>query len=270
MDHVDQGTIQAWLDGELTAAGAAGVEAHVAGCPVCAPEVRALQRAGRTARGALAVLDVPVPAAAVPAADIVAIAAAAGLRSGRRSAGRRRAAWLSAGALKAAAMVLAFAGVVAAFVPGSPVRDWIVAALTIRQAAQPQEPKDTGPVAAPAPEHGWGVAPVAGRVEVRLVGPGAGSRVVVRLVEGTSAMVLWAAEGDAPAQVRTRTGAGWIALAGLGRGTVTVEVPRDVAAARVEVDGRVWWQKSDGHVRTPGPLLEATAEVTVFEVRPRT
>lgn len=35
-EHVDEGTVHAWLDGQMVAADAARVEAHVAECPTCA------------------------------------------------------------------------------------------------------------------------------------------------------------------------------------------------------------------------------------------
>ena len=39
MQHLDEGTIHAWLDGELSPAEREAAEAHVAGCAECAAAV---------------------------------------------------------------------------------------------------------------------------------------------------------------------------------------------------------------------------------------
>ena len=38
-EHLDEGVVHAWLDGQLTAADAARIESHIAGCADCAAMV---------------------------------------------------------------------------------------------------------------------------------------------------------------------------------------------------------------------------------------
>ena len=54
--HVEEGTIHAWLDGEVPAREAATIEAHVASCAACAAavaEARGLMAASSRILGAL-------------------------------------------------------------------------------------------------------------------------------------------------------------------------------------------------------------------------
>ncbi|HEX5725726.1 MAG TPA: zf-HC2 domain-containing protein, partial [Longimicrobiaceae bacterium] len=61
MKHTDEGALQALLDGELTPAQAAGVEAHLASCSACAAELEGLRAARGRLSSALALADAVPP-----------------------------------------------------------------------------------------------------------------------------------------------------------------------------------------------------------------
>jgi putative zinc finger protein len=96
MQHLDEGTIHAWLDGALGDAEAARVEAHVAGCSTCAAAVAEARGLIAGATRVLGALD-HVPANVVPpalqgAAPNESATSAAG-SSGVASLGERRRGW---------------------------------------------------------------------------------------------------------------------------------------------------------------------------------
>lgn len=67
MNHVDEGTIHAWLDGALDAAQAREIEAHVAGCAACSAAVAEARGLIAGASRILGALD-EVPAGVIPGA----------------------------------------------------------------------------------------------------------------------------------------------------------------------------------------------------------
>ena len=67
MNHLDEGTIHAWLDGALDAAQSREIEAHVAGCPACSASVAEARGLIAGASRILAALD-DVPAGVIPGA----------------------------------------------------------------------------------------------------------------------------------------------------------------------------------------------------------
>lgn len=261
MSHVDEGTLQAWIDGELTEVGAAEIHEHAARCATCSAELRALREADSRFHAALAEL---------PASSVVAdFATLREIRRRGRGTGLRR--LVPASLARAAMLLLALAGVVAAAVPGSPLRRWLADVIE-PEVAEPQAvdtpavaPAVPAPVAPePVQETGRFVAPDNGRIVVRLIAPAPGLEIHLRLVDELEAGVTWnAADEDA----RSRQTAGTLEVTGLDRGPVTIRIPRSVAEAIVEVDGRVWWQKQGADIRIPGPAHQDTGDGIVFQAR---
>ncbi len=75
MQHLDEGTIHAWLDGAVDAEEARRIEAHLAECPSCAAAVAEARGVIAASSRILSALDV-VPADVIPPAQPVAAAAA--------------------------------------------------------------------------------------------------------------------------------------------------------------------------------------------------
>ena len=94
MQHLDEGTIHAWLDGELPPAERAEAEAHVAGCAECAAAVAEARGFIAASSRILTALDA-VPGGVLPAASAVSGAAPRALP--RRFVARR--AWMAVAAV---------------------------------------------------------------------------------------------------------------------------------------------------------------------------
>lgn len=99
MQHPDEGTIHAWLDGALSADEARAIEAHVAGCAECTAAVAEARGLLAASSRILSALDA-VPGGVLPVADPLAAAGERVVPIGRRSP------WRSPGWRAAAAIVL--------------------------------------------------------------------------------------------------------------------------------------------------------------------
>lgn len=248
MVHAAEGTLQAYLDGEIDSAAERALSDHVAVCAVCAAELETLRRADAVVEQSLALLDGPVPV----------LRARAALARQRHGGGRRMARLGAWGLAKAAMLLLVLAGAGVAAIPdvrralestfsrvvamfsGSQLEDQAVTG--------PAEPEPAEPVVAPAIERGESfVAPADGRVQIVLEAPAGTVEVIARLVDGAQAHVETMTSGT----VALRSGTGRLALRGLGAGTVTIGIPRDVANATIEVDGVVRVYKEGGTLRGP-------------------
>ena len=235
MVHAAEGTLQAYLDGEIDGAAERALCDHVASCAVCTAELEALRSAGGLVHQSLDLLDRPAPI-------LQARAAVARERRGRGMA--RLGAWSLA---KAAMLLLVLAGAGAAAIPDmrralETTFSRVVALFggQERTAAAPAQPEPLGePDVVPGESF---VAPADGRVEIVLQQPAGEVEVIVRLIDGPQAHIETATTGT----VARRVGTGRLELSGLGAGTVTIGIPRSTRAARVEVDGEVRVYKEGG------------------------
>jgi len=243
--HLGEGTLQALLDGALPPDERPAAEAHLAACGECAAAARELRGLNERASALLATGDVPAPVAQ----------AQMSLRTRRATRDR----WTGArqALLRAAILVLGLAGVAAAAVPGSPVREWIqqnvlpqrkpVRQPTVRQATQPPARQE----ASPASASGVSIRPDAGGVRVVLTGASPRLRVTARLVDADRAGVL--ARGRAAQGARFRTAPGRIEVVNAGAGEIEIDIPRAAAEATVEVNGRVYVAKDGDSLRVLAP-----------------
>lgn len=231
MAHIDEGTLQAYLDDEVGVR--TEIDAHIQWCATCAAELNRLRRASQLFADACQTVDVQAPQRSV------------------KSLGRRR--LLPRMPLaRAALFLIGFAAIASAAIPGSPVRAWISYALhsigvlpdsnqpAARVASEPRASADAAEKSNDAAA--LSIEPANGRVLVVLTNVSKEAQIRVRVVETERAQVQ--ASGEA-AQARFKTGAGRIELIGVGRGEVIVDLPSSVKEARVEADGRVLFEKAN-------------------------
>ena len=276
MTHVSEGTLQAFLDGELAAGERAGVMRHLSSCGDCAAELETLRSAALELSGALGWLDRAAPTDAAHAAIRVAAAAPAtlaftpriGLAAPRRAmAGTRRA------LVRAAMLVLGLAAAASAAIPGSPVRDWLTGTWQRLAGDAPAAAPDTGsdvPAAAPAANgspagaRAGGLAnilPLNGEIRIILESPAPGSRVRVRLVDaGTAAVYTFGAAADA----RFETGSGRVTVRNITGGEVRIDLPRSLSTALVTAGGRALAVKDADSLRAVTPAVESSTGELVF------
>jgi anti-sigma factor RsiW len=105
--HVEEGLLQALLDGEVDAAAAAQVRRHLDGCAQCRSQLEALRAEAEWLEGVLRSIDHPAPRIPVKAVAM------------RARHSRRTLRWAAVAALFLLAAGTAYA------LPGSPVRRWI-------------------------------------------------------------------------------------------------------------------------------------------------
>ena len=130
MQHPDEGTIHAWLDGALSAADASAIEAHVTTCATCAAVVREARGLIAASSRILSALD-SVPGGVLPAVP-------PGVESGgERATVRRASVWRSPGWRAAAAIVVVGTVSWLATRPGGPSGVATERAATAAQVAAP-------------------------------------------------------------------------------------------------------------------------------------
>ncbi|HKK28681.1 MAG TPA: zf-HC2 domain-containing protein [Gemmatimonadota bacterium] len=250
--HPDEGALLAYLDGEAPPSAREEVERHLGACRFCEARLADLRRASDQLAEGLAMLEadgrVPAIGPGGPGGRRGTGAGPAGVAAGRSGpAGRTGfgAATRRAPAWAAVLVLLLTAGAVAAL-PGSPVRSWVEDALgRIAGRADAAVATAAGPDAAaageaPAPE--VSVRPAAGEVTVRLRGLAPGTLVRVSLADADEARV------RAPG-ASFRAGDGFVDVSGGTGAPVTVELPRSVASASVELGGRPAVVKRGGELR---------------------
>lgn len=253
--HAAEGTLQAYLDRELGGAEAAALEGHLRGCPACAAELEALGAAAERFRGAVRLLDDSgsVTAPPLPVEPITA---------------RRPAAWAASRRLlaRAAAVVVLLAAGTALLEATTGVVSSILdrVGFVFERPERPVAPSSEPPaVRVESPTRGFDVAARNGvvRIGVQDAAPGLVLRVritevepaTVRLVGGTDEAVFQA-------------GSGWGAVRPADASAVEISLPRSLARARVEVNGRPYLTKSDGALSFAVAPADTTGGVMEFRV----
>jgi hypothetical protein len=235
MTHLDEGTLVALRDAGPADEPTSG---HLRDCPTCTDRLdEATARAVAVAE-ALASLDEPVD---VRSAKVAVRRRLDAVRGGVH-AGRG---WWHAHVGRAAAVLLLTAGAASAL-PWSPVRDWWAGA-----PAEPLTGSDpAGGVGATqgSPPAGISVAVPRGSIAVIVRGAEPGSVIEVVWVDRPTARV------SAPAGSQF-TYADGRAEVDAAAGPVEVELPRDAALASLEVDGRLFLERSGEHLDVPGPAV---------------
>jgi anti-sigma factor RsiW len=250
MDHLDEGALQALLDGELPDPERAML--HLEGCPACGASYSRAVRDSAALTAALRRLD-----AAPPAPRPLPVRKASGWG------------WHASTVRRAAAILLTVAAAASATVPGSPLREWLTAAPGASPAPTAVEERSAAPVPAvaveAAAEAGVMVEPANGRLTIGLVRPSPDLRVRAILTDGDRGGVF--AIGAA-ADARFSTAAGRIEVADAAGGELRIQIPRRAIAASIEVDGRRYLEKQGDELRlTISPDAPGATEI-LFQVQP--
>lgn len=237
MDHVDDGTLQAYADGELPLPDRVAAERHLSECGECSSVLSHLTSASQLFSAAVAQMDRPAP-----------VELAYARISPRRAPRLRNRSWRVAA--RAATLILGVATAAYAAVPGSPIRTWLEEALGGGRQSQGVPSAPTAPpVIAPdegAMAAGVSVLPADGIVRVVLVDAPAGLRIRARISDGERAEVF--ASGEA-ATARFQTGVGRIEVLQAGPGEVAVTLPLAATEATVTVNGRLYLYKEGDQLR---------------------
>jgi hypothetical protein len=166
--------------------------------------------------------------------------------------------------MRVAVAALLVASVVAAAVPGSPVRRWLHDALVSTPGpAAPITPLRTAPVAPAEPVTVLLVEPYEGTVTIVLEQPAPGSRLRVRVTEA-GAVEVRASAGAAGAQFRS--GNGRLTISGAPPGEFTLTIPRSLARVRVEVNGSVYLSKDRGQLHIFAPVADTVGSEIVLPI----
>jgi len=252
MVHLEEGTLQALLDGELADIPAREAERHLSGCRLCSAALEELRRASELVAGAFALLDRAPPRTA-PALQ---------------PPTTRRSAWSTAPLRRAAVLLLTFAAAASATIPGSPVRDWIgerfapaPAPLAVDEQVPPRSiAAGTGPVVS-----GVSVQPAGGRLRIVLNGAAPDLQVRALLTESRLGGVY--AIGDSTT-ARFSTAQGLIEVNDAGSGELRVEIPYSAEAASLVIDGETYLMKEGAQLHLEVPARDSSAAEILFEVQP--
>ncbi len=257
MSHTSEGTLQAYLDGELTATEQDRVAEHLAGCPTCTAEVGELRRASE--RLSLLVSRIDVSAPDLEPESITRF------RWMQRTALARR-------VLARAAVLLVFvSAAAAAALPGSPLRRLAIDLWNDARSLLQPAPEAAAPAApAPAPEANVpstavSVQPFGGRLHFTILNAAPGMPVRVRLIDGPLGVVR---ASGAAMDAQFITGEGHIEIGGAQGGDLTVLIPRSALSAVVRANGHPLLLKQGDALRLLRPPVDSSATEIVFRVEP--
>lgn len=258
MNHLDEGTLQALLDGEVPQGEQASLENHLRACEHCRADMDVLRQESAQLSGALRLLDRPAP-----------------VELAYRQVIRRRR-WVASGAnlRRAAVLLVALTTALSATLPGSPLREWLVdtwrgspvavreEATTQMAAASPEAAEPPAPEASPA---GVSVRPGEGRMRVVFLRPAQGLRVVAHLHDGERVEV---SAAGAAAKAHFRTGPDRIEIESADTGEVRIGIPRTTGRFTLEVDGQVLLAKQGDDLRVPERTGSGGGPAILLEVQP--
>ena len=252
MTHIDEGRLQALIDGELRLDDRHRVERHLATCDGCRADLEGLR--SLSGRFSAAVGELPRMTRT--------------REHGRGWHVRSRSAVLRSMLPRAAVFLLFVGAAASATIPGSPVRRWLgmeEAPATVAEAGPAGSVQEAPAAATEAFESGVSVEAADGTVEIVLRDAGGDLRVRAMLVDGTRAGVYAAGEA---ASSRFITGAGRIEVLSARAGALRIELPRDVAVATVVVNGREYLRKQDGRLDLRVGEPDGTPDGIEFSVQP--
>lgn len=239
--HIEEGALQAWLDGELSPGEARATRDHLEGCSLCREYLEELEALAEGASRALSLLEPPAP-------DLnAALWEVRRRRARRRSAGHRR------GLAAAAVVVLLLGAGAAVALPGSPFRSWI----EMRSSGEMAPAALDGTAAEDTPLSTLGVTVdlLEGAIDVVFQGVPPGMVLELEPVKEDRVGVY------APPASRFRTAPGRVEVTVNGAGEVLrVRVPEGAARAEIRVNHEVVARVVEGDLVLPGAASRSALE----------
>lgn len=263
--HPTRGTLQALLDGELSDDRRAALVGHLSACDRCRAIRSSLERDSALFSSAVALFDTassrrPVDADATPAgvvpigerrADRTAVVAGSVSRWSRRAI------------LRAAILIIGFAGVAAAVVPGSPLGTWVREVGRQLVGGSATLPPETSVDVDMGDGATISLLPSDGMLRVVITGFSAESTVRVRIVDGAQGYVTVRETAEDP---RFVTAPGRIEVTGQGDGEIWIDLPKSAVEASVEVDGQSIILKEGDQLRMVRPATDSLFGDILFKV----
>jgi anti-sigma factor RsiW len=277
MRHEEEGTLLAYLDGELVGDTAGGVEAHLTACDACRESAERLRGERTQVRAALESVPVDAGAAALRvrerlrarhpelAAPVATPRVAPRVTPARSTPPRRQPAgtpvrWrLRTRLLQAAVLVLFVSGGAAALVPGSPLRRWLEGGAVASPESAPLRIDAPAPLATQSAQVSLGATAVGGRLRVAVELP-AGTDLRVVFVDGERATVT----ADAATRFRSAEG---VLEAEVPGGPVRVELPRGAEDVSLTVGGELYVRVRNGEVQSTVPAADSSDAEISFRIR---
>jgi len=270
MVHPDNGTLLAFLDGEVTDDEAAETRAHLEECPACRAEADALAAAARGLAEAMALLDSEPDLKSAKAR----LAQGSGDRlstplpgdaSGRGRHGSRGSdrfgTFLTLPRAASIALLLT-AGTVSAL-PGSPVRRWITDLVGTPGAQETEGAGLDAPEASAGgiqeeSRPGAGIPAIDGSVEIWIHDLPEDSELRIRWTDGQDAWIF------AGPETRFNLEDGKLE-AFSPQGPVVIEIPRDLPQVVVGLDESILLRKAGDDLEILGPIQQRTPFEILFE-----
>ncbi|MEQ9398041.1 MAG: hypothetical protein RJQ04_02625 [Longimicrobiales bacterium] len=271
MNHISEEGLLALRDGDDLAAADAG---HLEGCVECQARYDDVEARARTVSAALEVLDESWDMDAARASVRSRVAAVTAARAADPASSVRPLA-VPGGAsstvwrapLARAAVIVLLLGGTASALPGSPVRDWLSTllggGLVVEEIPGAGVEGASAPSAAPAAAdaQGTGIRLAAeAPLRISILGLGPDQDVIVRWITVDEVAVL------APAGSRFTSSDGRVEAVVSG-GPVTVELPRTMTPATLEVGGRIYLRRSADGLEVQGPTVDRSDDRIFFRTR---
>lgn len=266
MTHIDEGRLRALLDEELDDVEAREARTHLGGCEECVQLLAGMDAGRALAEEAIALVDVPAPVASARAAVMARVNESSPITPLPTSRDSRSWTPFHLTLRRAAVIALLLTGLAAAL-PGSAVRAWMVSgwrvAVEMLAGAEPEAQPATAELSTSGQESD--VAGVLfevtdGPLRIVLAEIETGSLVVVRFIDGTRA-----AFSGSDARFH-RTADGRFEVTG-GSGTIRIDVPRTVADASLRVNERIYLTVTGDGMDAIGPIEAQAPQEISFRVR---
>jgi hypothetical protein len=259
MFHPALDRLRAFADGELSAAGRTRAAAHLEECLRCRSKVSWLRDTREQAQQATELTPPPQAWAAIAQRiqNNEIVLAPAGAAHVAETGGLRRTAVIVLALLTAGTAVAALGA-------RQQLRNFLS---TLRGPA----PAATTPATTPRSDSASSAAVMEivvpaedGAVVIHIDAPRAGLRLRVRMSESAEVGIRATA---AAAAAQFRSGPGRNVIARAGGGEVTIDVPRGLHTARIDVDGLTWVEKQSGSFRINAPVVDTVGAEFLIPVR---